>query len=811
MKNPREMQLYQAIAILLVVIAFPNRNTLALQQPPTTESTATPRWDEPSPTNLTLLPTGPIFDSLQVNRLVLENIGPKRALLAFRIQAKLPTENAKPLGGWAAPEPHGPFPGFFEAHYLSAISLQSLQQPDLLPQIHYIVDELAKCQQALGGKFLFASPESEFQANRLDGVAWYRMHKLLEALIAAHKFAKSEQALQVALNLTDWIEQRVQDYGDEFAKVKQVEYGGMTEALENLYELSGKKSLHQLALQWEEPERILKAFANGQDFNEHANTLLAKMVGAARIAEVSNSPFHQKATLNFWDNVCSPNGKTYATGGTSVHEGMPPIGRLANTSLRMPQETCVSYNLLKVTRSLYHLTGDMKYIDYYERSLFNAILGSQDPKTGWKTYYQPLGSNAIKDFRSNEVGCYCCNGTGMENPPRSTAMIYAIQKDQVRVQLFVPSQVHFDSLGLTLKQTSNFPYSPTGLLSIENVSDSSKTDQTTIALRIPAWCSSPSVKVNGNPIPEPLTPGSFTSLRRTWKQGDSIEYHFPYTLQFSPMPDDPNQVALVQGPLVLVGVGANDHQATLKLPFNPNDSQALQDWIQPINPIENATPTTTPTTTNRIDATNRLDARAQDAAGNTILFRPYFQIEADQFFTGYWNLLPNDSSSTPALNNLPLNKRPLKNLALGKPTTCSTPLPEGSNLECFMRSAKAVDGNYGGNDDWYVKWFPNGLSPQWIIVDLLKSQPIGSVLWIPAKEDLDAQIPYRYQIESSNDQQTWEPLADASENNTFQPAYEHPTKNRTARYIRLTTLPNPNYKEHQARPKIAELLVFPPQ
>jgi hypothetical protein len=277
------------------------------------------------------------------------------------------------------------------------------------------------------------------------------------------------------------------------------------------------------------------------------------------------------------------------------------------------------------------------------------------------------------------------------------------------------------------------------------------------------------------------------------------------------MPDDPNQVALVQGPLVLVGVGANDHQATLKLPFNPNDSQALQDWIQPINPIENATPTTTPTTTNRIDATNRLDARAQDAAGNTILFRPYFQIEADQFFTGYWNLLPNDSSSTPPLNNLPLNKRPLKNLALGKPTTCSTPLPEGSNLECFMRSAKAVDGNYGGNDDWYVKWFPNGLSPQWIIVDLLKSQPIGSVLWIPAKEDLDAQIPYRYQIESSNDQQTWEPLADASENNTFQPAYEHPIKNRTARYIRLTTLPNPNYKEHQARPKIAELLVFPPQ
>lgn len=778
---------------LLATLAIPTsalfycRTVQATQETNSSEtSPSTNSWSEPSPENLTLLPSGPIFDSLQVNRQVLENIGPKRALLAFRIQAKLPTENAKPLGGWAAPEPHGPFPGFFEAHYLSAISLQSTSQPDLIPQVHYIVDELAKCQQALGGKFLFASPETEFQANRLDGVAWYRMHKLLEALIAAHKFAKCERALQVALNLSDWIGDRVKDYGDEFAKVKQVEYGGMTEALENLFEITGKTSLHQLALQWEEPERILKTFANGQDFNEHANTLLAKMVGAARIAEVSNSPLHKKATLNFWENVCSPKGKTYATGGTSVHEGMPPIGRLANTSLRMPQETCVSYNLLKVTRSLYHLTGDMKYIDYYERSLFNAILGSQDPKTGWKTYYQPLGSNSVKDFRSNEVGCYCCNGTGMENPPRSSAMIYASQTDQVRVQLFIPSKARFDALGLTLRQNTQFPFTPQGSLAIEELNPKpTYANEFNIAIRIPNWCTEQAtISVNDIPIDAPLTPGSFFPIRRNWKQGDTISYHFPYSLQLYPMPDDPNQVALLQGPLVLAGVGANDNRAQIELPFEHSDHRALQSWLKPVP--ENA---------------RLLDAKATDANGTEILFRPYFQIGADEFFTGYWNLGPPPQPQSITT----------KNLALGKPTTCSTPLPEGSNLECFMRSAKAVDGNYGGADDWYVKWFPNGLSPQWIIVDLLQSQPIGSVRWIPAKEDLEAQIPYRYQIETSNDKQTWETLADASENNTFQSDYNHPTQNRTARYVRLTTLPNPNYKEHQARPKIAELLVFPPQ
>lgn len=126
-----------------------------------------------------------------------------------------------------------------------------------------------------------------------------------------------------------------------------------------------------------------------------------------------------------------------------------------------------------------------------------------------------------------------------------------------------------------------------------------------------------------------------------------------------------------------------------------------------------------------------------------------------------------------------------------------------------MRSSKAVDGLFGGDDDWYVKWFPNGMSPQWIIVDLQQPEAIGSVRWIPAKEDSDADISYRYRIESSTDGENWQILADASENQTAGPAYQHPVDG-TARWIRLTTLPNPAVKDHQARPKIAELQVLAP-
>ena len=107
-----------------------------------------------------------------------------------------------------------------------------------------------------------------------------------------------------------------------------------------------------------------------------------------------------------------------------------------------------------------------------------------------------------------------------------------------------------------------------------------------------------------------------------------------------------------------------------------------------------------------------------------------------------------------------------------------------------------------------VKWFPNGLSPQWIIVDLERVELVSKVQWIAAKEDLDAKIAYRYRIESSQDRTDWESLADASENREFREVYDHSIPVRRARYIRLTTLPHPELKDHQARPKIAEIMVF---
>ena len=721
---------------------------------------------------------GVFRESIEVNLKVLREIGVERALYAFRFQAGLPTGDAKPLRGWASPEPHGAFPGFFEGHFLSALAMHASQSPEgaLKREVFYMVQELARCQQALGGEYLFASPEIEFEPDRLDGVVWYRVHKLLEGLLAAYQHVGCDEALTVAVRMAGWIDQRMESYGDRWAKVKSVEYGGMAESLEGLFQFTGNPRFHELALRWEEPEKILIPFAQGEDVTEHANTLLAKMVGTARIAEVSHSQLHRDASAGFWNQVAGAGRKTYATGGTSVHEGMPPAGRLANTQSRMPQETCVSYNLLKVSQAMFLLTHHSNYIDYYERVLWNSILGSQDPATGWKSYYQPLNANAVKDFRSNEIGCYCCNGTGLENPARYASMIYAHSQDEICVNLFISSSVYWPDKKITLEQKTSFPREDRGALLVAGDAPA----EFTLSLRVPSWSGdSPKIWVNGELIQDHLTKGSYTRLRRTWTPGDRVEFQFPLPFSFYPMPDNPKQVALMFGPIVLVGVGARESLSEL------------------VGDLENPT-----SKLNRFDtwlkrvSNESLDFVGVDDAYREILFRPYYQIGADQFFTGYWDLV-----STPKPRSGP------ENLALGKKTQCSTPIPEGSNLECFMRSAKAVDGQYGGADDWYVKWFPNGMSPQWLIVDLEEAHDIDAIEWVPAREDSDAMLAYRYRLEVSSDGKDWQEVADASDNDLADDSYRH-EMTISGRYVRLTTLPNPKLKDHQARPKIAELMVF---
>ena len=729
---------------------------------------------------------GGIFkESMEVGRKVLHSLDVDRMLYAFRFQAGLPTLGAKPYESWATPEPHGAFPGFYESHYLSAISKMSANVYDddkvLRTRVHTMVHELGKCQRAMGGRYLFASPEAEFDVNRLDGVVWYRMHKLLEGLIAARVHAGSAQALQIAIALVDWIEERTTRYGAELHKVKKVEYGGMAEALANVFSITKNPRHLALAQRWLEPP-ILDKFASGGDYMEHANTLIVKIVGAARIAELTGSEHEHKAALGFWDKVVTSGGRTYATGGLSVHEGMPPQKRLAGTQSRMPQETCVSYNLIKIGHSLAAQSGDSRIHDHIERTLFNAILGSQDPRTGWKTYYQPLSANSVKDFRSNERGCYCCNGTGLENPAQYGQFIYSTQGDDtVCINQYIDSAANISKPNIRIYQWTQFPLSDT----VKVVISAMRPQVYTIKLRVPQWCDKPmvGVNVNGKPTAAVQAKGWIT-LRRTWSRGDCITLRLPMNLRMEAMPDNDQQAAFVLGPQVLVVAGAHERLSEVVLYPSPGESE--------------------PGRLFRLAArAKRLAKNEPDGAiftltddiGRVLRLKPYAAVGGGEFFTGYIDVVQNPS------------RFPQGNVALGKRVIVADPAPPGVNVECFLRADKLVDGCFGDKDDWYTKWFPNGLEPQWATIDLGRLHVITKTVWVPAKEDIDAKKAYRYRIDLSDDNKTWRDYADRSAVDNVGSEYVD-ERLAKARYVRLTLTPRKGGTENIDRPKVAEVMIF---
>ena len=714
----------------------------------------------PFPLSQVRLLNGPFRTAMQTNRMTLDVMGVERALYAYRYQAGLSTNGAQPFTSWATPEPNGAFPGFYEGHYLSAIALSYAQTGDtaLLNRVNYMVAELGKCQTAMGGQYLFASPQVEFDANRLDGVPWYRMHKLLEGLLAAYNCAGNAQALAIAANLAAWIKTRQDIYtaNNQWTTVKGVEPGGIQEALENLYIATGNAQHRTLSRQWEERSAILDPLYNGQDVvGGHANTYLAKMVGAAKTAEFEKDSYYLTATQNFWNFVAGSGGRCYATGGTSVHESFPGANAIANTQARFAQETCCSYNLAKICRSLYLATGDLKYMEWFERLLYNAILGCQDSVTGWKTYYQPLNANTVKDFRSYTTGCYCCNGTGLESPSKFGETVYAHDSTAVYVNLFIASTVSWPQKNFSLEQATAFPEEQGTRLTVHVTAPVTLT----VAIRVPGWCTSGFVvTVNGATQSVSATPLTYASINRTWNEGDVIAVTLPIRFSRSPMPNLATQMAFLYGPVVMVGVGGRPYMSELIGNTGSGTSWVnnLGTWFQPV--------TGQPLTFTGTDAANRV-----------VTFKPYYQMVTDQFFTAYWDVVPTATVQNDS------------NIALGKATSESDPQPPGVNVACFQRSARAVDGYYTGNDAWYLRWESDGALPQWWKVDLGALYRVTRTSWYYYQ---DANWPryFKYRIEYSTNNTTWTIFADKSNNTAAGNPYTDNSTGVNARYLRVTLL-----------------------
>src|SRR5579871_1260855 len=193
---------------------------------------------------------GPFQHAQELDHQYLLSLDPDRLLHNFRINAGLPS-TARPLGGWEAPDCE--LRGHFVGHYLSACAQMYASTGDkqLLGHADYVVAELARCQQKLGAGYLSAFPETfidRVETARPVWAPWYTLHKILAGLLDMHAYGGNKQALEVAEKMADWVKMRMDKLSDsQMQRMLGNEQGGISEALANLYAVTGKREYLTLA------------------------------------------------------------------------------------------------------------------------------------------------------------------------------------------------------------------------------------------------------------------------------------------------------------------------------------------------------------------------------------------------------------------------------------------------------------------------------------------------------------------------------------------------------------------------------------
>ncbi len=515
---------------------------------------------------------GPFRDNLKRGEHYLMTLEADRLLHTFRLTAGLPS-HAEPLGGWEAPDCE--LRGHTVGHALSALALMyaSTGHEALKDKAAYLVSELAACQEGMplqgySEGYLSAYPESLFdrwQQHRDVWAPYYTLHKIMAGLLDVQQHCANEQALEVLLRLASWLQRRFEPLSPLLVQIALMnEPGGMTEVLADLYAVTGNEE--HLALAQALSHRILlESLANGEDHLDHlhANTQIPKLVGAARTYELTGEESYRRAAEFFWQRVARH--RSWVIGGNSEDEFFFPPAESSRHLSAVTAETCNTYNMLKLTRHLFTWEPSAEKTDFYERALYNHILGSQDPDSSQMLYFASLRPGHFKLYSTPHDSFWCCTGTGMENHAKYGEFIYAHTHETLFINLFIASELRWQEKGLILRQLTNFPDEPRTRLYVS----CAEPVELTLSIRRPAWAGEGfAVWLNGEPLDLESTPGTYINLRRVWETGDTVGVNLSPQLNLEALPDDPNWVAVLYGPIVLAAeLGRED------LP--PNGEQAL--------------------------------------------------------------------------------------------------------------------------------------------------------------------------------------------------------------------------------------------
>ncbi len=529
----------------------------------------------PLPLSSVRLLGGPMKNAQDLDEKYLLALEPDRLVSYLRERAGLKPK-APGYDGWDGSGRQ--LTGHFAGHYLSAVSLMYAATGDVRfkERADYLVEQLKEIQDKQGDGYIGAQRDGQgvdgkvrflelaqgiirsgpFDLNGLWS-PWYVEHKIFAGLRDAYHYTGNRTALAVEVKLAAWAESILSKLDDEqIQKMLGTEFGGMNEVTAELYADTGDSRWLALSDKFEQ-RAMVDPLAAHQDVlaHRHGNTQIPKLFGDLMRYVYTGNETDGNAARFFWNQVVYHH--SFATGGDGKNEYFGPPDKLNDMVDGRTAESCNVYNMVKMTRALFSLDPDIRYPDFQERALFNHVLASIDPGDGRMCYMVPVGQGVQHEYQDMYRSFTCCVGTGMENHALYGDGIYYEDGNRLWVNLYVPSTADWQAAGVKLEMLTDFPTGQSASLKFTV----KKPRKFTLLLRRPYWAGDGfGVKLNGKAVQKLPVPDNYVELNRTWKTGDQVELVLPKTLREEPVPDNPNRMALMWGPLALAGdLGPEQH------------------------------------------------------------------------------------------------------------------------------------------------------------------------------------------------------------------------------------------------------------
>ena len=554
---------------------------------------------------------GPLKKARDLNIQTLLKYDCDRLLAPYFKEAGL-TPKAKTYPNWDGLDGH------VGGHYLTAMAINAATgDAECRRRMEYMIGELQLCADAnaknhpdWGKGYVGGMPNSErIWSNFKKGnfgvyfgswAPFYNLHKMYAGLRDAWLYCGNEQAKTLFLGFCDWAIDLTAGLSD--AQMEQMlgnEHGGMNEVLADAYAITKEQKYLDVAKRFSH-RRLLTPMSQRVDNldNMHANTQVPKVVGFERIAELSGDESYHNAADFFWDIVTGQ--RSLAFGGNSRREHFPSKEACTDfiNDIDGP-ETCNTNNMLKLTEDMHRRNPEARYADYYELATFNHILSSQHPEHGGYVYFTPARPRHYRNYSAPNEAMWCCVGTGMENHGKYGQFVYTHVGDALYVNLFVSSELNWKEKGISLRQETSFPYAETSRITMTQGKG-----KFPLLVRYPGWVKPGQfeVKVNGQKVDVISGPSSYVTIDRQWKKGDVIDITFPMHNSIKYLPNVPQYIALMHGPVLLAAKTGTEDLAHLvaddsrfgqyasgkKLPINEapilinNNIDAIANQLQPV-------------------------------------------------------------------------------------------------------------------------------------------------------------------------------------------------------------------------------------